>query len=829
MPLNQFKTQYQALQTDLSTRFLQNPNNTNALVLYRSQKIDQILTDIWHYFKMPTSLALCAVGGYGRAQLHFHSDIDLLILIPEKSHAQYQKNVANFLAFLWDIGLEVGASVRDLNDCTEVMNDLSVTTNLLESRLILGEPLLFSQMQNEIKNDNWASGTFFIEKQKEQTARYKKFSNTASALEPNLKESPGGLRDIQTIVWLFRWYFDTRELKHISQNFLSKSELKTLTQAQNFLWKVRFALHIVAKRCEDRLLFSYQKQLAQLLGYTDKNTLAVEQFMKDYYQSVSRVSRLNDILLQLLAAQILNTQTLNTRFFIKNGLIQIQNPNIFQTHPSALIEIFFLISKHHARAIEANTLRKMISCLSLMDKNYHKNPNNNRLFIKILQQTHGVNLAIKLMNRYGVLERYIPQFSKIIGLMQFDLFHTFTVDQHTLFVVRNLRRFFIPEFSQEFPLASQIAQSIKKPELLFLAGLFHDIAKGRGGNHAELGALDAHQFCIQHQLKSQDTHLVATLVKNHLLMSQVAQKQDIDDLSVIQNFAHTIKSITTLKFLYLLSVADTRATRADLWNDFKDALFKRLYHNTLSFLQNQSLTNINQTAQQTQKSLTQKAHTHGIPSQVLTNLFANMPLDYFTQYETSDILWHLQFHTLDFVIKSRTSQQALTDIFIKSQDSAGLFVKIIHALELLNLEIINAKILTSKNHKAYNTISILPNSTLSSTEIEQAITQSINNPICVQKVANKRTHQHFQQDLRINFSINQKWHLTQVDINALDKQALLSNIAFVFFEQGLTLVNAQINTLGERVEDTFYISANNHQPLNTQQQKNLKTALENLI
>jgi len=537
MNLEDFKKQYQKIQSSIQQGFLKDPDSVEALVLGRSDAIDTLLSDIWHSFKMGDELCLVAVGGYGRSELHLYSDIDLLVLIPNESHNVHQQSISNFLTFLWDVGLEVGHATRDIQDCIHVIDDLSVVTNLLESRLLIGNNLLFLKMRSMIKASDWSSQSFFVEKQKEQHNRHLNFSNTAYNLEPNVKESPGGLRDIQTIAWVAKWYFDVNLLSDlIDKKYLTKNEYDLLRQGQLFLWKTRLALHIIAKHREDRLAFQYQKQVATMLGYIDGDSMAVESLMKDYYQTVTKVSRLNDILLQLLEDRVLHTQDLNERFIISYGYIKASDDQVFIKNPSAFLEIFLLIARHnYVRGISAGTLRLMQFSLNIIDENYHKKRNNNRLFIELLQQKQGINKALKLMNRYGILEHYIPSFGKIIGLMQYDLFHAYTVDQHTLFVIRNLRRFFVPEFAKEFSLCSEIAQTIKKPELLLLAGLFHDIAKGRGGDHAQLGGEDARGFCKHHQLKTQETNLVANLVEKHLLMSQTAQKKNIDDMKSLMN------------------------------------------------------------------------------------------------------------------------------------------------------------------------------------------------------------------------------------------------------------------------------------------------------
>ncbi len=834
MQLKAFKNKYQALQTSLEQDFLKNPDCVADLVKKRSDEVDALLKDIWQGLEMDESLCLVAVGGYGRCELHLHSDIDLLILIPRKTHNKYQQNLSKFLTFLWDVGLEVGHATRDIKDCIERIEDLSVATNLLESRLLLGASSLFLKMQSALKSGTWSSQSFFVAKQKEQQNRHFNYSNTAYNLEPNLKENPGGLRDIQTVVWVAKWYFDVNFFFDlVDKGFLTQKEYDLLTQSQLFLWKVRFALHVIAKRREDRVAFQYQREIAGVLGYKNSDNVAVEQFMRDYYQTATKVERLNDILLQLFEQSVLHVQSLNTRFAINYGYIHMTDSKIFQKQPSALIEIFLLLAKHsYVRGISAQTLRQIQQDVVLIDENYHKKRQNNRLFIEILQQKRGVNKALKLMNRHGVLERYIPAFGKIEGLMQYDLFHAYTVDQHTLFVIRNLRRFFVSDFMKEFELCSEIAQNINKPELLLLAGLFHDIAKGRGGNHAILGAQEVREFLQHHQFKSEDIALVAGLVEQHLLMSQTAQKQDLEDFEVIQKFAKKVNSVEFLEFLYLLTVADIRATKQDLWNDWKDALLKKLFFKTKIQLQEKfKPIDTDNELQIVQQNLLDVAQQQGDDIEQVQKIFNTLPKDYFLRYQVEDILWHLQlltkYNEQRTIVAHRLSEHNAVDIFVYSDDSEGLFFKLVSIIEKLGLDIVDAKILTSLDNKAYNTISVLQDEKLKFINVSQNIQDELlKAPIAVREVSEKYSHKHFDHTIHVVFSYNDRWNLTQLELSAIDKQGVLSNIAHIFYQLDIYLVNARISTMGERVEDVFFITNKDKDPLSEAQQKQLEYQLQ---
>jgi len=420
------------------------------------------------------------------------------------------------------------------------------------------------------------------------------------------------------------------------------------------------------------------------------------------------------------------------------------------------------------------------------------------------------------MNRYGVLEKYIPAFGKISGLMQYDLFHAFTVDQHTLFVVRNLRRFFVSEFANEFILCSQVAAKIKKPELLLLGGLFHDIAKGRGGDHAELGMHDASEFCKSHQLNSSDTKIVVGLVQKHLLMSSVAQKQDIDDPVIIKNFADSVGSLEFLEYLYLLTVADIRATKDDLWNDLNDEV------NTL-------LSN-SQRAKNNKANVIEAAIAHGFEMKFLDVILDNLPKDYYLRYDLDDILWHLSLqlnkNLQEVTVSSKISESNVMDIFILCKDFNKLFFNLVSVVEQMGMDIVDAKILTTKNGQAYNTISVLQSDNLAELDFHQAIKEVLISPESgVSRPIQQLSHKYFDNKTHIKFSENKKWNLSQIEINTLDRVGVLSNIAYVFYKLGVSLVNARVSTLGGRVEDVFYIHNDQGKLLNKEQQLALKKAL----
>ena len=628
--------------------------SVEMLVRDRARMVDLVLRRAWslHAGAGGRDVALVAVGGYGRGELHPCSDIDVMILLPKSGVAGGHDGIERFLAFLWDIGLEVGHSVRTIDDCQrESAADVSVATTLIEARLLAGPDNLFQAMRRALGQDNvWSPRQFFEAKVAEQTARHHRYHDTAYNLEPNVKASPGGLRDIQTIGWVAKRHFGADTLDElVGHGFLTASELRKLHAAQSFLWKVRFALHVLTGRREDRLLFDHQIRLAKMFGYEDATyTLAVEQFMQRYYRTVMDVSLLNEMLLQLFREAILTDTTsapvpINARFQIRNDYLEVTADEVFARQPSAILELFQIMQHHpQLRGVRATTIRALGRHLWLIDEEFRQNPRNHRLFHDILRAPVGVTHELRRLNLYGVLGRYIPAFGRIVGRMQYDLFHAYTVDAHTLFVVRNLRRLALPRFEHEFPELSRLMATLPKPELAYLAALFHDIAKGRGGDHSELGAVDAEAFCLEQGLSRYDARLVAWLVRHHLLFSLTAQKKDISDPQVIREFARTVGDQTHLDYLYLLTVADVRGTNPKLWNSWKSALFSDFYERTKRALRRGLEAPLDQEelVAEVRAAARDECARLGLGAEQVNAVWTRFNDAYFLRHTPAEIAWH---------------------------------------------------------------------------------------------------------------------------------------------------------------------------------------------
>ena len=807
-----------------------------SLVNAFSHYVDSLLIQIWDHFLKDCSsehIALIAVGGYGRNELLPGSDIDLLILLRKDDHEDYRSALEGLLVFLWDIGLDIGQSVRSLNECRhEAEQDITIATNLMESRLLTGPVSLYQQLREDTGPDKiWPGPAFFKAKWQEQQQRYKKYNDTAYNLEPNVKEGPGGLRDIQMVGWVAKRHFGVNTLaKLVDHNFLTKEEYQSLAAGQIFLWRVRFGLHSLARRREDRLLFDYQKTLARQFGYQDDGSkrLAVERFMKDYYRTVTELSRLNEMLLQLFQEAILYSDRptvctpINKRFHSCNNFIEASHPNVFVRYPFALLEIFLLLEQNpELKGVRATTIRLIRDHRYLIDDDFRNDLRCRSLFMAILREPHGITHQLRRMNRYGILAAYLPVFANIVGQMQYDLFHVYTVDDHSLMVLRNLRRLTVPEFAEELPLCSQLMHRIPKPELLYVAALFHDIAKGRGGDHSELGASDAIEFCHHHHLSQYDTDLITWLVKNHLILSDTAQRKDISDPDIINNFAHQVDNQLRLDYLYLLTVADIRGTSPELWNNWKGSLLFELYQNTRRFLRSGP----DQASRELFINETQAAAiaelADSVDEQAIQTLWQSLGDDYFLRHHASEVAWQTRAicqtpsESLPLIIVREVTQRGATDIFIYTPDREFLFAICTHVIEQMGLTIVDARITTSTNGFALDTFVVLDASNEAIRdprrihEIESQLHQSLQQTTLLEPTIKRRSPRqikHFTLSTEVDFEHDHDKGHTIMFLSATDQPGLLASIAHIMVKHEIRIHNAKIATYGARVEDSFIIT-----------------------
>ena len=833
-------------QAELRTAFEQKAD-TARLLKAQSRLADELLRDLWQQSDLASNACLIAVGGYGRQELFPYSDVDLLILLPDHIDDAVNLRIESIIGLLWDIGLAVGHSVRNLSECIdEAAKDVTVQTNLLEARYLAGNKVLYRDFEQSLKSA-MCPRDFFEAKMLEQQQRHARSNDTAYNLEPNVKESPGGLRDLQNVLWIARSLGLGESWNGLArQGLVSNLEARQLRRHELHLQMLRVRLHYLANRREDRLLFDFQHDLAAELGYSNTaHRRASELLMYGYYRSAKFVTWTNEILLQLLKEKIYTEQhkvvEINARFEARNGLLDAKFATLMQQKPSAIMESFLLLAQHpELTGMSASLLRTLHRVKNLVNRDFREKPENKRLFLEILRQPIGVTHALRRMNRYGILGRYIPAFGRIVGQMQHDLFHVYTVDEHILNVLSNLRRFALPQFTHEFPLCSQLFAAFDSPHLLYLGALFHDIAKGRGGDHSTLGALDARRFCKAHGLAKTDCDLVAWLVQSHLTMSSVAQKSDLSDSAVIENFARLMDNERRLTALYLLTVADIRGTSPKVWNAWKAKLLENLFLATQRLLKGTSISADSELKARQLKARNTLSH-YGVVEKTYQPLWNKLGRQYFLRHESPEIAWHTRLllshlNSTSPIVRARLSPSGDgIQVMIYTKDRNDLFAHICSFFERIGYTIVEAKIHTTQHGYALNSFLVLDQSDKSITYrdllsfIEYELTQkllSTNAPEAPLqgRVSRQVKHMPITPSVGITASANSANHV--LEIVAGDRPGLLSRIAHVFLEHGVALHTAKINTLGNRAEDTFLISAMAGKKLD---EKNVKTLEKDLL
>jgi [protein-PII] uridylyltransferase len=802
--------------------------NSAAADLLRRHRalVDRHLKQVWKSYRLPPTLALVAVGGYGRGQLFPYSDIDLLVLLPASADSSLQRQLEGFVGALWDIGLDVASSVRTVEECVELAaQDITVQTSLLEARLLTGNRALFRKFTRAVRAA-LDPAAFFQSKQLEQQQRHERYQE--SSLEPNIKESAGGLRDLQTILWIARAADLGKTWRDLARRgLITVDEAREIQRHESFLQLLRVRLHYLAGRREDRLLFDYQSALAAQFSLHDRpHRLASEQLMQRYYRTAKAVSQLNDILLQNLKARIAPVRNrayhpINPRFGARGELLEACDEELFEREPVALLESFRLLQQHHElKGMTAATLRALWRARRRITPAFRRDPANRELFMQILRSPSHVERTLRRMNQYGILGRYLPAFGRIVGQMQHDLYHVYTVDEHILKVIRNLRRFAVPELAHEFPLCSRLMSDFARPEVLYLAGLFHDIAKGRGGDHSRLGKIDALRFCRAHALPEEDSELVAWLVENHLLMSLTAQKQDVTDPEVIRAFAARVGNERRLAALYLLTVADIRGTSPKVWNAWKGKLLEDLFHATQRLLKGDR-PGLAGSLQARQSEALARLRLYAIPENAHEKLWKELDTSYFLRHDAQEIAWHtrLLYYRVNAqkpVVKARLSPAGEgLQVLVYVPDQKELFARICSFFEHMGYDIFEAKIYTTRHgyaldsfqvHDAYNRHRQYRD-VMSYIEYELADRLLHKTPLPpLTKPRLSRQLRHFPISPEVNIQPDERGTYKVLSVIAGDRPGLLSRIARVLTKYDINLHTARINTLGARAEDTFLIT-----------------------
>lgn len=801
-----------------------------------SSLADATLKTLWQKAGFGAPFALLAVGGFGRAELFPYSDVDVLVLLPDDQTPEADPALAarieEFIRDCWDSGLEIGSSVRSIADClNEAANDVTVETSLLEARLITGNSRLFAAFEKHFISA-LDPKAFFVAKTLEMRQRYNKFENTPYSLEPNCKESPGGLRDLQIILWVakaagYGGDWDALEKGGLATAF----EVQQLKHNEAVLRLIRAKLHTIAKRREDRLVFDLQTAVAQSFGYqhpepSEERRSFVrpsEVLMRHYYWAAKAVTQLNQILLLNIEERLIpSTQAprpINERFFDKAGLIEVASDDLYQREPHAILETFLLYqTTAGVDGLSARTLRALYNARDVMDGKFRNDPVNRQTFREILMQHEGITHAMRLMNQTSVLGRYLWAFRRIVGQMQHDLFHVYTVDQHTLMVLRNIRRFFIAEHAHEYPFCSQLASGWDKPFILYIAALYHDIAKGRGGDHSELGARAVRRFCSQHQIEPNDAKLIELLVKEHLTMSRIAQKTDLSDPDVIAAFAKQVGNERNLTALYLLTVADIRGTSPKVWNAWKGKLLEDLYRLTLRTLGGRAPDSKAEVEARKREALILLA-LHALPFEAHKTLWNTLEAGYFMRHDAGDIAWHTR-QLSRFVGSGKTIVSARPSpigeglqVLVYTPDRPDLFARICGYFDQSDFSILDARVHTANNNYALDTFqvvaSMLPEhyrelTSLVETELKQALADTGPLPPPSRGRVSRRVKS-FPITPRVTLRPDEKAQRWLLNIAASDRVGLLYRVAQVLAKHKISLQLAKIVTLGERIDDTFLI------------------------
>jgi len=821
----------------LIAHFLQSRASAPAatrLIKALTRLVDATLAELWRAAALPAEAALLAVGGFGRGELMPYSDIDVLLLLPAgaapDSQPLLKAAIEGFITACWDVGLEIGSSVRNVADCVaEAQADVTVQTALLESRLLTGNKRLCAQFQRETAAV-MAPAAFLTAKTLEMSQRHTKYQDTPYALEPNCKESPGGLRDLQVLTWVARAAGLGRSWSELAANgLITPFEVKQLQRNEGTLTLIRARLHAVAGRREDRLVFDLQTAVAESMGYAStKAQRSSEVLMHRYYWAAKAVTQLNQILMLNIEERIRGSEAapmrqINARFLDRGGMLEVTHDELYTENPHAILETFLVFQQTPGiKGLSARTLRALYNAREVMDGAFRRDPINHELFMDILRQPQGTTHAFRLMNQTSVLGRYLWVFRRIVGRMQHDLFHVYTVDQHILMVLRNVRRFFIPEHAHEYPFCSQLASEWDKPWLLFVAALFHDVAKGRGGDHSDLGAVEVRRFCRDHGIARDDAALAEFLVKHHLTMSTVAQKEDLSDPDVIRRFANTVGDVRHLSALYLLTVADIRGTSPKVWNAWKGKLLEDLYRATLRALGG-AKPNADADIEARKLEARQILALHSALPGTELPLWQTLELSYFARHDASEIAWHARalWRHLDPPqpeVQARPSPIGDgLQVLVYAPDRPDLFMRICGYFDRAGFSIQDAKVHTSRTGFALDTFQVThpqceasePGSyrdLISLVETQLAVAILSDGPLAEPSRGRvSRRVKSFPVTPRVSLRPDERAQRWLLSVSTSDRTGLLYAIARVLAKHQINLQLAKVSTLGERVEDTFLI------------------------
>ncbi len=853
--LSNLKLQLENFAEHQKTEFL-NHHPVTDLVLGRSEYMDSLLNRLWAYYgfaRLP-HISLVAVGGYGRGELHPLSDIDILVVSQKRLPDNLAENVSQFITLLWDLRLEVGHAVRTIDECIEIgKEDLTVATNLQEARLLCGCEETFQQLKTQIHSKTfWPSEIFYKAKVDEQRSRHSRYHDTTYNLEPDIKSTPGGLRDIHTLSWVARRHFGATSLLEMSRyGFLTDAEYRELVECQDFLWRVRFALHIELKRYDNRLTFAHQAHVAESLGFQGEGNRGVEMMMKEFYRTLRRVAELNKMLLKLFDQAILNNgveaapEILDDDFLRRGHLIEARKPALFQARPETILDMFIHIANDSTiEGVAPSTLRQLRTARRRLNKFLHTIPAARERFMELVRHPNALHKAFSLMHKLGVLAAYLPQWSQIVGQMQFDLFHVYTVDEHSIRLLKHINTFSYAKNREKHPICCEVYPRIQKKELLIIAAIFHDIGKGRGGDHSVIGEGEAYDFCIEHGLSKPESKLVAWLVRNHLLMSVTAQRRDIYDPEVITEFAKKVRDEEYLEYLVCLTVADICATNPELWNSWKRTLLAELFHSTQRALRRglENPVDVRDRIRHNQQMASALLRKEGFTAREVEVLWQRFKADYFLRHTHKQIAWHCS-NLLNqddpnkpVILISKKATRGGTEVFVYCKDQPALFATVVAELDRRNFNVHDAQVMTSKDGFVLDTFMVLDQNgeAIDETRHKAVIKHLIHvledgRPTKIKTRRTPRNLQHFNVKTRVDFLPTKSKKRTLMEFVALDTPGLLAVVGATFYDLGINLHAAKITTIGERAEDLFIITSPAGGQLDEDQQQALSRLLKENI
>ncbi len=801
--------------------------NIKKLLKIKSNIVDKLVKKSWKYNNLKkTDICLIATGGYGRRELFPFSDIDILILLKNYNDKKMLINIEKFISDIWNLKASVGHAVRTNQDCLlEINKDVTVYTNLLDSRLITGDKKIYIEFLDMLENrSSWDENKFITAKIDEQKKRYQKYSNTSYLLEPSIKDGLGSFRDLHTILWIAKKKYNVKSLSELKKiKVITKNEFLALICSERFLSKVRFLLHKNHNKAEERLYFSNQKKLADNFGFIDKGNIGVEKFMQIFYKHIKNIKQQNDIFIKHIYQNTNNKSSnnkkiINDTFVLKNNTISVIDDSVFMLNPTKIFEILILKNKKNEfYDISANTIKLIRENLYLINANFRKDIKNKKLFISIFYQKKEISTCIRRMHDYGVLSAYLKPFSKIVGMMQFDLFHIYTVDEHTLSVLSNISFMTTLECKNKNLFVYQVFEHIISPEILYLSAIFHDIGKGRKKDHSKIGSSESLKFCQDHGISQFKSSVVSWLVENHLLMSLTVQKKDISDNYIIKEFADKVKTQESLDYLYLLTIADIKGTNPDLYTDWKDALLKKLYLSCKSYFK-KNIFYINKPdnyIKNLKKSIEKKLFNK-INNNDFKNLWLNLNTDYLRKHSEEEIAWHIELiiknrHKNSLSIKEN-KRKGCTELVIYQKKRENIFSYIANIIDNLNINIVDARIISLKNNEALDTYSILDQngSYIKDRYTLGFLREEINNLLLkknyiIKNITKKQTQNISNFINYINVNIDKRDDLLLIEVNTLDHPGLLSKICESLDTCNLMVKDAKIATVGENANDIFTV------------------------